>query len=61
MVGEVEAVRVSAEAAEATERDLTARGLCNWLIDWSADGGMHVYCGRPAPAGLCNEHDQYRT
>lgn len=50
------AVRVPAGAAEATEDDLSRRGLCNWLIDWSPATGEHVYCGRPASGVLCSEH-----
>lgn len=54
MVGEDRAVRVERSAAEATEDDLSRRGLCNWLIDYS---GTHVvYCGRRASGVLCSEH-----
>jgi hypothetical protein len=54
MVGRGKAVRVPKGRAEATERDLAARGRCNWLIDWTRT--EHVYCGRPARGELCSEH-----
>lgn len=54
MVGEDHAVRVPAGRAEVTEDELTQRGLCNWLVDYSAED--RVYCGRPAVGVLCSEH-----
>lgn len=57
MVGEDvsrDAVRVEASAAEATENELRRRGLCNWLVDYSAR--TRVYCGRPGIGGLCSDH-----
>lgn len=59
MVGEVEGVRAPADAAEATERDLRSRGLCDWLVTWHPATGEHVYCGAPANDGLCSEHMVY--
>lgn len=56
MVGEDYAVRAPRSAADATERDLSRRGLCNWLVDWSTDGSTLVYCGAPAHGLLCSEH-----
>lgn len=61
MVGEDQDVTVHALPSEAewVEASLKSRGLCNWLVDYGPKS--HVYCGRPAPGGLCNEHDMYRT
>lgn len=56
MVGEDQGVRVPANRADATEKALEAKGLCNWLTDYS--DAHRVYCGAPATAaeGLCSEH-----
>lgn len=51
--GHPHAVRVEADLADMTERQLTSDGRCNWLIGYG--DGVNEYCGAPAYS-VCRLH-----